>query len=228
MDPQAYPHTARLDPRPGAAVYNKGVLSLYDPVVLGFSNTCLWRCPTRELLRVYDAHVSDRHLDVGVGSGYFLDRCRFPVAHPTLALLDFSEGSLRFTEHRVRRYAPVSYRADILQPLDPALIDLAPFRSIGLNYVLHCLPGSLHDKARVFGHLRGLLAPDGVLFGSTILGRPAPRGLLARRVMALYNRRGIFSNDHDTLEALEQGLAAHFDQHEVHVRGSVALFVARP
>ena len=228
MDPQARPHSARLDPRPGAAVYKKGVLSLYDPVVLGLSNTYLWRCPTRELLRFYDEHVSDRHLDVGVGSGYFLDRCRFPVAHPTLALLDFSEGSLRFTEHRVRRYAPVSYRADILQPLAPAAIDLAPFRSIGLNYVLHCLPGDLPYKARVFGHLRGLLAPGGVLFGSTILGRPAPHGLLARRLMALYNRRGIFSNQHDTREALEQVLAAHFSQHEICVRGSVALFVARP
>jgi hypothetical protein len=228
MDPEASPGIERLDPRPGAAVYKKGVLSLYDPVVLGFSNTYLWRCPTRELLRLYDEHVSDRHLDVGVGSGYFLDRCRFPGPHPTLALLDFSEGSLRFTEHRVRRYAPVSYRADVLQPLDPAALDLAPFRSIGLNYVLHCLPGDLQKKARVFGHLRALLTDDGVLFGSTILGRPGPHGLLARRVMALYNRRGIFSNQRDTREALEQGLAEHFQKHEIRVVGSVALFNARP
>lgn len=228
MDLQASPRIERLDPRPGAAVYKKGLLGLYDPVVLGFSNTYLWRCPTRELLRLYDQHVSDRHLDVGVGSGYFLDRCRFPVPDPTLALLDFSEGSLRFTARRVRRYAPVSYRADILQPLAPAAIDLAPFRSIGLNYVLHCLPGDLRDKARVFGHLRGLLADDGVLFGSTILGRPAPKGLLARRVMALYNRRGIFSNQRDTRELLDSALAQHFGQHEIRMRGSVALFVARP
>ena len=70
--------TTRLDPRPGAAVYSRRTLEIYDPLVLGLCGTYVWKCPTREVLAFYDRHLSARHLDVGVGTGYFLDHCRFP------------------------------------------------------------------------------------------------------------------------------------------------------
>lgn len=54
----------------GAAVYSKPLLSGYDLWVLGFSNTFVWRCPTRLLLEFYNEHISGNHLDVGVGTGY--------------------------------------------------------------------------------------------------------------------------------------------------------------
>jgi len=46
------------------------LLSGYDLWVLGFSNTFVWRCPTRLLLEFYNEHISGNHLDVGVGTGY--------------------------------------------------------------------------------------------------------------------------------------------------------------
>ena len=52
------------------------------------------------------------------------------------------------------------------------------------------------------------LASDGVLFGSTILGRGVRHNLLGRRLMRLYNRKGIFSNLEDDQRGLEQGLAS--------------------
>lgn len=64
----------------GQAVYTKRVLHVYDLFVLGFSNRFVWRCPTPALLAHYDRHVTANHLDVGVGTGYFLDRCHFPSA----------------------------------------------------------------------------------------------------------------------------------------------------
>jgi len=59
----------------GQAVYSKRVLGNYDLVVLGLSNRFLWRCPTERLLEHYNRHVTENHLDVGVGTGYFLDNC---------------------------------------------------------------------------------------------------------------------------------------------------------
>jgi len=215
----------RLDPRPGAAIYTKRLLNVYDPLVLGFSNTYLWRCPTTHLLEWFSRHVSDRHLDVGVGTGYFLDRCRFPSPTPLVALLDYNSEALRFTEQRIARYHPISYVGSVLEPVT---IPLAPFRSVSLNYVLHCLPGDMTIKARVFEHLRPLVGDEGVLFGSTILGAPPPQSGLASAVMGLYNRRGIFANRGDTLAGLEVALAGSFRKVEVSMRGSVALFAARP
>ncbi len=200
------------------------MLGIYDLLVLGLSNPLLWRCPTPAIVALYDRHVSDRHLDVGVGTGYFLDRCRFPSPSPTVALLDLNENALRYTEDRIRRYRPVSYVANVLEPVD---VDLAPFRSIGVNYVLHCLPGDMRAKARVFAHLRPLLAEGGVLFGSTILGAGVSPSAPARALMGFYNRRGIFDNREDTREGLEAALAASFREHEVTLRGCVALFTAR-
>ena len=68
----------------GAAVYTRLVLSIYDPLVFRFENAFVWKCPSRLLLDHYNQHVSGNHLDVGVGTGYLLDNCQFPVHDPTL------------------------------------------------------------------------------------------------------------------------------------------------
>jgi SAM-dependent methyltransferase len=209
---------------PGAAIYGPVVLAAYDAVVLGFSNRYVWRCPTPRLLAHYDAHVSANHLDVGVGTGYFLDRCRFPVSDPALALLDLHPAALGWARRRLRRYQPRTYRADVLRPFD---LGGARFDSVGLNYVLHCLAGDLPSKAIAFDHLAAVLNPGAVLFGATILGRGQPRNRLARRLQSTYNRRGIFSNLADDAPSLDQELGQRFRDHRVEIVGCVALFVAR-
>jgi SAM-dependent methyltransferase len=214
--------------RAGQAIYSPALLALYDALILGVSNRLAWRCPAARLLAHYDAHVSATHLDVGVGTGYFLDRCRFPSPVPSLTLLDLNPHTLRWTLRRVRRYRPRAVVGNVLAPLG-----LAPgqFGSIGLNYVLHCLPGDFAAKAAALRHLRSVLREDGVLFGSTILGRGggqnAPNAL-ARALMAHYNRQGIFSNAMDNLAGLEAALRGTFRRHRISVEGCVALFAAFP
>ena len=46
----------------------------YDPLVLGPIARFVWRCPTSRLLERYRRHIRARHLDVGPGTGYFLER----------------------------------------------------------------------------------------------------------------------------------------------------------
>jgi len=57
----------------GSAIYTPILLrSIYDTWVLGISNTYFWKCPTASvLLPFFEMHMSRRHLDVGVGTGYF-------------------------------------------------------------------------------------------------------------------------------------------------------------
>jgi SAM-dependent methyltransferase len=208
----------------GQAVYTPLTLAAYDLVVLGLSNRLVWRCPTAQLLRLYDAHVSANHLDVGVGTGYFLDRCRFPGATPRLALMDLNPNSLRHAARRTARYRPESYRCNVLEPLAPGI---GGFDSVGLSYLLHCLPGTMADKAVVFDHLRPLLNPGGRVFGATLLADGAARSGVARRLMALYNRKGIFHNTGDTRQALEQALGRRFPAFGIDIVGCAALFWAR-
>lgn len=96
----------------GQAVYSKGALKVYDWVVLGISNRFIWKCPTPGLEAHYNKHLSANHLDVGVGTGYFLDRCRFRSARPRVALMDLNPEALAFAAQRIARYQPETYRLD--------------------------------------------------------------------------------------------------------------------
>ena len=213
------------DVEAGQRVYTPLTLRAYDLVVLGFSNRFVWRCRSSRMLERYDRYVGPRHLDVGVGTGWFLDHCSWPVEAPHITLLDLNENSLTTAAERIRRFAPATTRANVLDPVD---LGDARFDSIGANYLFHCLPGTLEQKATtVLSNLRPYLASGGVFFGSTILGRGVEHNLLGRRLMRLYNRKGIFSNLEDDQRGLELGLATQLADVEIEVVGAVALFAGR-
>jgi len=207
----------------GQAVYSPRVLKVYDLVVHGVSNHLIWRCPTRHLQALYERHLGRRHLDVGVGSGYFLDRARLPVEAPEITLLDLNADCLAFASARIGRYRPRTVQADVFQPLPAA----GPFDSIALMYLLHCLPGPIAEKATVFDRLAAVAAPGATVFGATLLQGNAPRGWAARRLMAAYNRRGVFSNEADSLEDLRAALESRFAEVTLERRGCAALFATR-
>lgn len=208
----------------GQAVYSRRTLRIYDWLVLGISNRWIWKCPTRELLKLYNEHVSANHLDVGVGTGYFLDRCQFPSDAPRVALIDLNENCLQAAAARITRYSPERYSADILQPIE---LDIDKFDSVGLNYVLHCLPGSMTEKSVALSHLAELLNPGGVLFGSTLLHGGVARNVAARRLMRYYNGKQIFSNQEDDLNGLRNALEQRFSRVRMHLLGCAALFAVR-
>jgi len=207
----------------GQAVYTKRMLAAYDLLVLGVSNRFIWRCPTQRLLDHYNGHVTANHLDAGVGTGYFLDKCRFPSPAPRIALLDLNQNTLDFASRRIARYKPETYRRNVLEPLRT---NAAAFDSVAINYLLHCVPGSIASKAVVFDHLRELMSPGGVLFGSSLLQGGVVRSWPAQHLMALYNRKGIFSNEADDLDGLKRELRKRFEQVSIEVVGCAALFSA--
>lgn len=210
-------------PSKDQSYYSPGRLALYDMVVLQLSNSMLWHCPTSMLLDHYNKHVSGSHLDVGPGSGYYLDQCRFPTTAPSITLLDLNPSPLEHTARRINRYAPRTRTADICKPFP----DFGEkFESVGLNYVLHCLPDDPGSRATVFSNLRSVLAPGGVFFGSTILGKGVVHTAVSRRVNDKYNRMGAFHNEHDSPEGLEELLRGEFSSYKIHLKGAVALFAA--
>jgi hypothetical protein len=116
------------------------------------------------------------------------------------------------------------HQASVLEPL---ALDVPPYRSASLNYVLHCLPGTLEDKSVAFDHVAGVLEPDAMVFGATLLAGGVERNWYARQVMARNNRVGIFSNAADDLDGLHRALGRRFDDVSVETTGCVALFSGR-
>ena len=204
-------------------VFNRLTLKHYDPLLELMCNR-IWRCPIERTLELYRRHLSSNHLEVGVGTGYFLDRSRFPDPKPRLALMDINPECLRHTEARLMRHAPEVYRANALAPIDAGI---GHFDSIAINYVLHCMPGALPEKGIVFANLKRLLNAGGVLFGSTVLWQGVPCDIQARAFMRFYNACKVFCNLQDSLAGLNQALNASFRNVHIEVIGCVAQFSAR-
>lgn len=208
----------------GHRAYTPLSLRFYDRAVLGFNNRFAWRCPTARILEMYQACISSNHLDVGVGTGYYLDRVRFPSDSPRLGLFDRSPNSLAHTARRLRRYTPEVYPGDILEPITETI---AQFDSIAMNYLLHCLPGPMASRAVALENVQALLRPNGQFFGSTVLGRGVSAPFLARLELPFWNGIGVFGNRDDSVDELRGLLANYFAHYEIEVRGCVALFRAR-
>ncbi len=208
----------------GQAGYTSFGLKAYDLVVYKFAGPVVWRCTEKQLLEFYGEHLAARHLDVGVATGALIDRAKFPVPEPDITLMDLNPEPLAFAARRLRRYSPKTHQANVLSPwgLPPQR-----FESVGMMNVLHCVPGTIREKAVAFDHAREALIPGGTLFGSTVLGKGVKHTRLSNFAMRRVNRKGVFSNLDDSLEDLEVALAARFSSHQVRVQGTIALFTAK-
>jgi SAM-dependent methyltransferase len=211
---------AETDPAyAGQAIYTRSFLRAYDMIVLRFSNRWLWRCPTAKLVACYEANVGAHHLDAGPGTGYFLDVADLPQLR-RLVLIDPNPAVLDHAGRRLARFDPELLEANTLVPIDhPGGAD-----SVACNYVLHCLPGTLEEKAEAIANLVRLLRPGGVFFGSTILADPEGHTAVGRRLLKMYNRKGVFGNATDTRAELERVLTDHLTDVEIEVHGAVAVF----
>ncbi|POM23494.1 Methyltransferase domain protein [Actinomadura rubteroloni] len=210
--------------RAAAESYKRPMLAAYDWIVLGFVSRWMWRCSRWTMLKHYDAQVGARHLDIGPGTGWFLDRCRFPVKNPDVTLVDLNETPLATAARRIRRHRPATHVRDVYRPLD---LGAARFDSVGMNFLLHCLPGTVAQKAVVFDHVVPYLAPGARVFGSTVLGTGPHHTKASGRLLLKLNRSEVFNNADDRLDDLARELAARFGEVDLRVKGAVCLFSAR-
>lgn len=208
----------------GHAVYTKRDRALYDRWVLGFLNSRVWQCPTSRLESFYREHMSPNHLDVGAGTGYFLEKCLPPLeeVESRVALLDINRDCLDTASARIADYRPELYQENVLESFE---IPEGRFDSIAMNYLLHCLPGDPEEKATiVFDNLLPHLIEGGTLFGTTILGKEISRPMLASIMMSRYNKKGKMTNANDSLGAVMDALSSCFKTFNVEVCGCVVLF----
>ncbi|WP_225839715.1 methyltransferase [Streptomyces sp. NK08204] len=216
------PTEARI--QAAAEPYRRPMLAAYDTFVLGMVSRFMWRCPPKRMLTHYNRQVSAAHLDIGPGTGWFLDNCRFPAESPSITLLDLNEVVLATAAHRIRRYRPQTLVGDAYKPF---ALGTARFDSVGMNFLLHCLPGSMRQKSVVFDHVVPFLRGGARVFGSTVLGDGPHHTKRSTKLLAKLNRSEVFSNLDDRLEDLNEQLQARFTDVETVRFGAVCLFAAR-
>lgn len=207
----------------GAKVYTPFSLKLYDWWVLNISNRYAWKCSTEQhLLPHFINHVDSRHLDVGVGTGFYLTHLPNECS---VSLMDLNASSLNAASDRVgRNRVDHTIKHDVFETYPHHL--RGQFGSLSLFYLLHCLPGQMKEKAPVIHNAAEALTKDGRLFGATILGDGVEHNFFGQKLMNVYNKKGIFSNRGDNAEDLRAILSDTFKHVNVDVVGKVALFSA--
>jgi SAM-dependent methyltransferase len=213
----------RSDPSyKGQSGYNPALLAIYDVWVLKFMAPTVWKCPIPPGIDRYRRFMGPRHLDVGPGTGYFIEQAAPPL-DTEITLLDPNPHVLRHVSKRLAAWAPIAVEADVMKPLPVE----GGYDSAALSFVLHCLREPMSNKATAIRNIADVLTPDGVLFGGTVLGTREPHTRSARAFLWAFNKEGGFDNRDDTVEGLDEILNASFRQVEIERCGSAALFSAR-
>jgi len=205
----------------GQAGYNRFMLAIYDPWVLGVTTRAVWHTPNDVGIDRYKRYLGQRHLDIGPGTGYFIQKAE-PPSGTQITLLDPNPNVLRYAARRLAALHPTTVEADVMKPLPVR----GPFDSAALSAVLHCLRGPMSNKATAIRNVADVLAPDGVLFGGTVLGTAEEHTRSARFMLKAFNKQGGFDNLGDTTDGLREILEGSFHEVEVEVVGSAALFAA--
>jgi len=89
--------------------------------VLGLSNRFVWQCPTKiVLLPFYKEHLGLKHLEVGVGTGFYIARAGLTRSHQ-VSLLDLNENSVRAAAAQMKQAKVRTFMRAVMQPSsDPA------------------------------------------------------------------------------------------------------------
>ena len=207
----------------GVRIYSSLLLTFYDTLIMKVLTPYIWRCKATNYLKLYQVYMTENHADVGVGTGYCLDRCDFAPGKVRIALIDLQQNCLDYTARRLARFQPECYQRDALKDIH---IDADSFDSIALGGILHCIPGDLTDKGKVFDSLKPIMNQDTRVFGYTILNKDVDKTPLSRIVFYILQKLKVINGIHDSAQHLVIELQNRFQQSDVEVVGSVAIFVA--
>jgi len=155
----------------GARYYGALTLPLYDAAVLNIAVPYAWGVPLSMGRGMYDRLVGARHLDIGVATGYFLRKALAGRDAAEITLMDLNENATTYAAGKLKRFDVTEVVGDARAPFPVE----GQFDSVGMFHLLHCMPGTVAEKAAAFDHAIAVLADGGVCFGASVT--PAGRKL---------------------------------------------------
>ena len=190
------------------------LLNNYDYFVNNLNCKYVWKCNQNIIKHLYKNNLSKNHIEIGPGTGYFLKQNQFD----SLYLLDINNDILNDSFKNLKNNSKkiVKINKNIFNKNNQLKINNV--NSIGLSYVLHCVPNTLDISLNYL--VNNLNKKNVTLFGSTVI--PTNTNFLASSELYFLNKLGIFNNLNHNLEQLKN-FSKNYD-HEINVVGNVLVF----
>ena len=199
-------------------------LKHYDKIVNRINCLYVWKCSENYIINHYRNNISSYHLEIGPGTGYFLkkENLRKNFSIQQLTLLDVNENILNYSKQNLKNdydHKIITVHQDVFSKKINKNIK---FNSVGINYVLHCIPGTLENNIDTL--INNLGSSNYNLFGSTLICDPLHMNPIAEYELILLNNLGIFNNSNDTYEQFIEYLNNNKIKHNILKIGYVAIF----
>lgn len=200
--------------------FNKFFFNYYDSIVNNINCTYSWRCPPHHVKQFYRNNLSKNHLEIGPGTSYFIKNTQFDTLH----LMDVNHDVLHFSATKMKNNSKYIYKIDhnIFVPDSPPIF-LKDIHSIGVNYVLHCVPHKLSDS--IYFLTKNIRTNTTyTLFGTTVVPQ-STQNILAYSQIRLLNRYGIFHNRNHSVDDLSLYLSKnYYNRYTLHQIGNTLFF----
>ena len=195
-------------------------LHYYDRFVNQFNCKYVWKCSPDKIFNIYNQNCSKYHLEIGPGTGYFLKNSNLNSTIHELTLIDINDQILDYSMKNLKsEYSNIN--ALNYNLFTDKIPDHIKFDSVGINYVLHCIPGDLQKKIDTLIHNLG--DNNYKLFASTVICDPLHISIIAEYELMLLNSLGIFNNNNDTYQELQEYLENNKFKYNLHKEGYVAI-----
>jgi hypothetical protein len=130
--------------------------------------------------------LKSNHLEIGPGSGYFLNPSNHNKNINKLKLMDINLPILKYSKNNLLKCYP---NVKIIEHnIFEDKIELGDIESVGINYLLHCVPGNLEKKIdKLVSNL-----PDNInIFGSSVINDTDKQNILSNLELKFLNKYGM-------------------------------------
>lgn len=191
-------------------------LFFYDYLVNDLNCSFAWKCNQKHILSNY-SNITDRHMEIGPGTGYFLKNKTFD----TIQLIDINNDILTNASQNLTGNCSQinTFQHDIFTS---SLPQLSKCNSIGLTYVLHCIPDKIENNLDNLIH--NIPFKNYNIYGASVIRDPVEKNMLAELELFWLNKMGIFNNDSDTYYGLCEFLENTGFNYNLKLEGYVAIF----
>ena len=193
---------------------NNLIFNNYDYFVNNINCKYIWKCDQRYIKKLYAHNITNKHVEIGPGTGYFIKKYQFRNLH----LIDINQDILNNSKKNLTNNCQniKIHNKNIFEINNKINEDIS---SVGLSYVLHCIPNNLDIS---LDNLVENISTNNqiTIFGSIVI--PNKKDIVAMTEIYTLNTVGIFNNINHNKQQLEY-IIDKYNGNIKHV-GNVLLF----